>query len=89
MNIRAMYYTYILLSKKDNKFYIGYSTNLRERIKRHKAGKVNATKNRLPVTLIFYEVYLCKSDAKRREKYFKTTKGKKALRLILRNSIGM
>mgnify|MGYP007002385171 FL=1 len=45
---------------------------------------VNATKNRLPVKLIFYEAYLNKYDAIRREDYFKTSKGKQTLRNMLK-----
>ena len=80
-----MYYVYVLLSQQDNLFYIGYSTDLAERVKRHKAGRVPATKFRLPVVLIFYEAYIDKSDAWRREKYFKTTKGKAVLKSMLKS----
>ena len=37
--------------------------------------------------LVFYEAFISKEDALRREEYFKTTKGKKSLRLIVRNSV--
>ena len=81
-----MYYTYILLSEKDNKLYIGYSSNLKQRIKEHMAGNVFATKGRLPVKLIFYEAFLSQEDALRREKYFKTDPGKRSLHLLIRSS---
>ncbi len=35
------------------------------------------------IELIFYEAYLVKTDVQRREKYFKTTKGKRTLKLML------
>lgn len=79
-----MFYTYILLSKKDGKFYIGFTSDLRKRIIEHKSGNVKSTKGSLPVKLIFYECYLCKYDALRREKYLKTSKGKTTLRSMLR-----
>ncbi|MAG44459.1 hypothetical protein CL633_01050 [bacterium] len=47
-------------------------------------GEVVSTKPRRPLKLIFYEAYLNRKDALRREKYFKTTKGKVSLRLMLR-----
>ena len=50
-----MYYTYILQSKKDKQFYTGYTNDLKTRLKLHNAGKVESTKNRLPVELVFYE----------------------------------
>ena len=48
------------------------------------AGTVDSTKNRLPTSLVFYEAYLDKFDALRREDYFKTTKGKRTLRNMLK-----
>jgi len=81
-----MYYTYVLKSLKDKKFYIGRSDDLKRRIAEHKAGKVKSTKNRLPIELIFYEAFKSKLDAIRRENYFKTTKGKRALRIMLKES---
>lgn len=80
----SMHYTYVLLSLIDNKFYIGSSTDLKRRIKEHKNGEVFSTKGRLPVRLVFYEAFLNKKDAIRREKYFKTGPGKRTLKLMLR-----
>jgi len=84
MKYTMFYYTYILRSKKDDKLYIGYTSNLKKRIDEHQSGKVTATKSRLPVELIFYEAYRNKYDALRREKYFKTSKGKTTLKSMLR-----
>jgi putative endonuclease len=82
-----MFYTYVLQSLKDKKMYIGYSANLKNRIKQHLSGLVLSTKGRLPIRLIFYEAFVSKGDAMRREQYFKTTAGKKALKLMLRESL--
>lgn len=79
-----MYYTYVLLSLKDRQFYIGYTSDLRKRLQEHKKGESKATKSRLPVELIFYEAYMDKYDALRREDYFKTNKGKITLRNMLK-----
>ena len=75
-----MYYTYVLLSKKDEKYYAGYSKNLKLRFKQHQDGKVLSTKNRRPFILIYYEACLNQSDALRREKYLKTHYGKMFLK---------
>lgn len=83
-----MYYVYVLESQKDNSLYVGYTTNLRERIKSHQKGKNFSTKYKLPIKIIFYEAYLDKADAKRRELYLKTTKGKTTLRSMLRKYFG-
>lgn len=78
-----MYFTYVLLCG-DGNHYIGYTANIEERFERHRKGHVFATKGRLPVRLIFYEAFLHQQDATRREQYLKTTAGKRALKLMMR-----
>ncbi len=68
-----MYYVYILKSKKDNKFYIGYSKNLKQRLFEHNRGNVESTRNRRPLELVYYEAYRDEEDAKTREKSFKNS----------------
>ncbi len=78
-----MYYTYTLLLK-NTKIYSGSTNDLKRRLNEHQLGKVLSTKNQRPIELIFYEAFVNKKDAERREKYFKTDKGKKMLKVILR-----
>jgi putative endonuclease len=78
------HYVYVLRSLKDGLFYVGYSDDLRQRVADHNKGKNISTKNRRPLELIFYEAYPNKKDALRRERYFKTTKGKTTLKQILK-----
>ena len=80
-----MYYTYILLSEKDNQFYAGYTQNLKLRFEQHSKGLVESTKNRRPLKLIYYEACLNQKDALKREKYFKTHYGKMFLRNRLKS----
>lgn len=80
-----MYYVYVLISKKDQRLYIGYTDNLKNRINKHKNGYVKATVNRRPLKLIYYEVYIKESDAKRREKYLKGGNGKTELKIQLQD----
>jgi len=82
-----MYYTYVLWSKEDHKFYIGYTADIERRINEHENGQSHTTSRLSSPALIFYEAFFSKEDAVRRERYFKTTQGKKALRLILRDSL--
>ena len=82
-----VFYTYVLLSLKDHNQYIGYTSDLKKRIKKHFNGESFATKSRLPFKLIFYEAFLSKDDALRREKYFKTNPGKRTLKLMCRRSL--
>jgi len=80
-----MYFTYVLLSKKDGGFYTGYTNNLYKRLKEHKSGKVISTKFRLPVILIYFEVCLNREDAIARERYLKSGMGKRYIRNRLKN----
>lgn len=82
-----MYYVYVLYSKADKKLYVGYTHNLKARYERHTKGYVLATKHRRPLELIFYEAYINKYDALRREKYLKSSKGKTTLRSMLHESL--
>ncbi len=84
---KLQYCVYVLLSLKDGMFYIGYTTNLHERLTSHITGNSKATELRRPFRLLFCEYYLSKHDATRREKYFKTTIGKRALRIMLKDSL--
>ena len=75
-----MYYTYVLRSKKDGKWYTGYAGDLRKRFREHNAGEVRSTKGRGPFELMYYEACLSKEDARRREKYLKSGMGKRYLK---------
>lgn len=78
------HYVYVLISLKDGLFYIGYSDNLKQRLQEHCQGKNISTRNRRPIELIFYEAFPNKFDTLKRERYFKTTKGKVTLRQMLK-----
>lgn len=79
-----MYYVYVLLCN-DKNYYTGYSTELKKRLTEHSNGKVYSTKNRLPVELIYFEGSLSQKDALHREKYLKTSWGKRYLKNRLKN----
>jgi len=74
-----MFYVYFLLLN-NKKIYTGFTDDLRRRFEEHQNGKVISTKNKRPITLIGYESYQKKSDAMRREKFLKTTEGKRLFR---------
>jgi putative endonuclease len=78
---------YVLNSLKDHKFYIGYTSNFTRRMEEHAEGRSKSTKCRRPFVCVFCEYYLSKSDALRREQYFKITAGKRVLRLMLQESL--
>ena len=79
------YYIYILQSEKDNLFYTGYTNDLKARLEMHNSGKVISTKNRIPLKLIYFEGCLNQKDATHREKYLKTSWGKRYIKTRIKN----
>ncbi|MBU1261302.1 MAG: GIY-YIG nuclease family protein [Planctomycetes bacterium] len=78
------YYVYVLLSEKDHKFYIGCTGDIKKRIEEHNRGKVSTTRSRRPLKLIYWEGRLNKQDAASRERYLKTTWGKRYIKSRLK-----
>ncbi|MBI4100682.1 GIY-YIG nuclease family protein [Candidatus Microgenomates bacterium] len=77
------YYVYILRSQKSGSLYIGYTTDLIKRFEQHNNGKSQATKPFRPYKLIYYEAFLDRVDAKRREVYLKSGYGRKTINRLL------
>ena len=78
------FYTYILQSKKNNSLYIGYTSDLKKRLKEHNSGNNKATKPFIPYKLICYEAFLNRIDAKNREEYLKGGYGRKTIKILLK-----
>lgn len=69
------YFVYILKSEVDQTHYYGHTKNLQVRLKDHNSGKVKYTKPRRPWQLHYFEEYETKSEAYKREMYFKSIDG--------------
>ena len=80
-----MYYTYVLQSMEDMKFYTGFTKDLKLRFEQHNKGNVESTKDRRPLRLIYYEACLDQNDATKREKYLKSFHGKMFLKRRLKS----
>jgi putative endonuclease len=78
-----MHYVYVLRLLNGD-LYKGSTSNLRERIRQHKTNQVESTKFKEP-NLIHYECYMLASDATRRERFLKTTEGRRLLKQQLRD----
>jgi putative endonuclease len=81
--VPKFFYVYVLRSLRDQGFYIGSTHDLKARFHLHNGGAVRSTKPRRPFDLIFYEAYRSEYDAKRREVYLKSTKGRTTLKTML------
>jgi len=65
------YYLYIIRSLVIKRFYIGITPNIEKRIKEHNAGKTKSTKPYIPWKLVYKEIYLDKTLARKREIFLK------------------
>ena len=79
-----MFYTYVLKDKEGD-FYTGYTYDLRRRFLEHNQGLNLSTKKSKSWVIIYYECCLCESDAKRRERYLKTTQGRRLFKRRLKD----
>ncbi len=75
-----MYYTYVLRSLRDGTFYFGSTQDLVKRLDEHNEGRVRYTKGHCPYELFYTEEFQSRSEALKREKYFKSIAGYRWLR---------
>ena len=78
-----MYYVYAIKSEIKDWIYVGLSENVPRRVDQHNAGRNRSTKPYRPFTLFYTEEFETRVEARLREKYFKTSAGKRKLRAIL------
>ena len=82
-----MFYVYILRSIVFGKIYIGFTKDLEKRVEHHNLGLDNYTKKYLPWELIFYEAYLSEKDARKREIFLKSGRGRQVIKEQLKFSL--
>lgn len=86
-SITPLYFVYILVCK-DESFYTGFTTNLIKRLQTHnKKQGAKYTRSRLPVFLVYHEVFLMKSEALKREYALKKLSHTQKLSLILHQNV--
>jgi len=70
-----MFYTYILLNDVTKRYYIGFTPDLKNRLKEDLAGNVKSTKSNLNYHLEWYCAFRTEKQAVTFEKYLKTGSG--------------
>jgi len=78
-----MYYTYVLKSQKNHRFYTGSSEDVTKRLSEHNTGKSKYDKINLPFVLLFQEAFETRTEAVRRERYLKTGAGRDEVKRII------
>ncbi len=84
-----MWYTYLIQSSKDERWYTCCTNDLQKRFREHNEGLVFSTKGRGQFSLIYYEACLNKDDAFAREKYLKSGMGKRYLKNRLKHFLSL
>lgn len=81
-----MFTVYFAKSLKNGKVYVGYTEkDSKTRIEEHNGGSNQWSRINKPFELVYFETFVCKIDAIRREKFFKSGIGKKLKKLIADN----
>ena len=83
-----MFYVYILYSVSRDRHYVGYTSNVDERVIEHNAGATNYTRSGKPWILVYKEQYELKSEAMKREREIKMKKSRKYIEYLINSSVG-
>jgi putative endonuclease len=78
-----MFFVYILRSAITGRLYTGSTADVQDRLRRHNAGESKATRHGIPWTLIRAETFATRAEAVRRERYYKTGRGRGELDALL------
>jgi putative endonuclease len=82
------YYTYILYSQSRDRYYIGSTTNLEQRLIRHNAGATPSTKAGRPWVIVYTEAFDSKTEALKRENYLKRMKSRSFIENLIKKAQG-
>ena len=81
-----VFFIYIIYSEKRDKYYIGYTANLRTRVEKHNLGATRSTRSGIPWILVYSEEFENKSDAMKRELAIKKKKSRKYIESLIANN---
>jgi len=78
-----MFYAYVLKSINHDYYYKGHYENLQERLKEHNSGMTTSLRPYIPFSIYYFEEFANRNDSIAREKYFKTSAGRRFLKKAL------
>ena len=81
-----MYYVYVLRSIPYGNFYKGFCCDLERRLIEHNSGKTKSNKHFIPWEIVYFEKVESVEEAVSRERYFKTSAGRKFLKKVILDS---
>ncbi len=75
-----MYFAYVLKSIEHEYFYKGHCQDLEKRLAQHNSGMTTSIKHYIPFQLVYFEKFQTEMEAIAREKYFKSSAGRRFLK---------
>ena len=78
-----MFFVYVLQSRKNGRLYAGFTVNLERRLAEHNLGRTKSIRFVRPLVLLYFEKFLTRLEAARRERYLKSGIGREELSNIL------
>jgi putative endonuclease len=83
-----MYTVYIIYSQRIDKYYIGFSSNVQERLRKHNRNSKGFSSSGRPWIMVYSEVFDNKKDAMAREKQLKNWKNRERLESLIKSYSG-
>ena len=80
-----MFTVYVLYSATRDRYYVGQTNDLPDRIRRHNEGRNKATKSGGVWTLVYSEQYETRSEAVRRESEIKARKSRRYIEGLIKS----
>ncbi|WP_395054191.1 GIY-YIG nuclease family protein [Flavobacterium sp.] len=81
-----MFYTYIIFSEILNKYYVGSTSNIEERLAKHNHNHKGFTGNKSDWKIVYFEEYTTKTDALKRELQIKKWKSRVMIEKLIKKS---
>ena len=78
--LKDKYFTYVIKSLHFQFIYKGHCSNLENRLKEHNSGMTKSIRKFAPFEIIYFEGYQTRNEAVLREKYFKSSAGRRFLK---------
>ena len=78
-----MYHVYMLLNESKTRTYTGVADDVEKRLKEHNAGRVKSSRPYRPYNIVHTESFTTLSEARQKEKFYKSTTGRRRLKRIL------
>ncbi len=83
-NFLKMFYAYVIKSVNHDFFYKGHFENIEEKLLQHNSGMTESIRPYIPFELIYKDEFVTRHEAIAREKYFKTSAGRRFLKTVFK-----